>query len=79
MVTPLIGTWEMVGTTQVAETVLKLSCEPAVRTAPDQLVDSMFVGVATVSNPSVDRSRVPSGVGRGRAQNYSLTNWVAIF
>jgi hypothetical protein len=44
-VTPLIGTCETVGTTHSAETVLKLSPEAAVRTAPDQLVEAMFVDV----------------------------------
>jgi hypothetical protein len=45
VVTPLIGTCETVGTTHSAETVLKLSREAAVRTAPDQLVEAMFVDV----------------------------------
>ena len=41
----MIGTCETVGTTHSAETVLKLSREAAVRTAPDQLVEAMFVDV----------------------------------
>jgi hypothetical protein len=48
---PLIGTCSTVGTTHWAETVLKLSCEGAVTTAPDQLVDAMFVGAVTAYSP----------------------------
>ena len=65
-VTPLIGTCVTFGTTHWAETVLKLSPEAAVMTAPDQLVVAMFVGVVMVYNfPAwFDRSRV-SGTPKG--------------
>ena len=79
MVTPVIGTCETVGTTQVAETVLKLSPEPAVMTPPDQLADSMFVGVAPMElmlasttgaskDPTAGFARLAKTVGAGVAE-----------
>ena len=78
--TPLIGTCATFGTTHWAETVLKLSPEAAVMTAPDQLVVAMFVGAVMAYNFPVwfDRSRL-SGTLKGVKAKFKYKTAIGLF